>query len=879
MKWRTILAGLACLLFVASLPAFAQPASLSDIAGFESSLPSFWTQGNVPSGATLTWATDQFRSLGHSLKIEKPAATADSAAWVSQNMADIWSPTFGKDVDILLGAYVKTQGVNTNPANDDARWFIVYTFYDSAGAMLNETRLPIDQTTATSTGWMADTNQVGETILSATAWKLIVSFVAGKNATGTVWADDFVFYGRANAWAGQDWNTSVGVPTGWYYWMPPIGGNDGVLNAGFENTLVTTEAAHSGTHSIKFDMPAGRESRDGFVSTRRMIFSDLGVPDLKPGDSLRVSVWVKASGLQPDSAAAHPGSWGVGLTPQFFATVDNHAGFNGTGPDSVFHFPAVTSFDWTEYSTTFYVPKDSLTTIGSAKGPINSVEMRLHIYSTFVGTVYFDDLSFTRVPAGGASLADIAGFESSLPSFWTQGNVPSGATLTWATDQFRSLGHSLKIEKPAATADSAAWVSQNMADIWSPTFGKDVDILLGAYVKTQGVNTNPANDDARWFIVYTFYDSAGAMLNETRLPIDQTTATSTGWMADTNQVGETILSATAWKLIVSFVAGKNATGTVWADDFVFYGRANAWAGQDWNTSVGVPTGWYYWMPPIGGNDGVLNAGFENTLVTTEAAHSGTHSIKFDMPAGRESRDGFVSTRRMIFSDLGVPDLKPGDSLRVSVWVKASGLQPDSAAAHPGSWGVGLTPQFFATVDNHAGFNGTGPDSVFHFPAVTSFDWTEYSTTFYVPKDSLTTIGSAKGPINSVEMRLHIYSTFVGTVYFDDLSFTRISGVTSVEPVADNMPKVFELSNNYPNPFNPSTVIQYAVPRATNVSLVIYNILGQQVRTLVDEPQNAGRFTVTWDGRDNVGRVVGSGVYFYRLSAGETAIVKKMVMVK
>ena len=250
--------------------------------------------------------------MSYSLKIDKPAATTDSAAWVSENMANIWSPTFNKNVDILLGAYVKTSNVNTNPANDDARWFIVYTFYDSAGALLNETRLPIDQSVATSTGWVADTNQVGETLLAKDAWKLIVSFVAGKNATGTVWADDFIFYGRAGAWAGQDWNTGVDVPTGWYYWLPPNGGNDGLLTAGYENTLVTTEAAHSGTHSLKFVMPAGREARDGFVGTHRMTFNDLGLPDLKPGDSVKVSVWVRASGLMPDSAAAHPGSWGVG---------------------------------------------------------------------------------------------------------------------------------------------------------------------------------------------------------------------------------------------------------------------------------------------------------------------------------------------------------------------------------------------------------------------------------------------------------------------------------------------------------------------------------------------------------------------------------------
>ncbi len=482
------------------------------------------------------------------------------------------------------------------------------------------------------------------------------------------------------------------------------------------------------------------------------------------------------------------------------------------------------------------------------------------------------------VAFGQTDFPTIAGFESPLPSYWMKGNAPAGDSLIWATDQFRSLGHSLKIVK-TTTTDSASWVSANMADIWSQTYAKDVDILLGAYIRTQGVNTNPTGPDQEWYVSYTFYDSAGALINETRLPINQTTASSSGWMADTNQVGETILDRAAWRLYIKFVGGKNATGTVWADDFVFYGRTT-WGGQDWNTGVGVPTGYYYWLPPNGGNDGLLANGFENTVVTTEAAHSGTHSLKFNLPSGRTSHDGFVSTHRMLFSDLGLSDLKPGDSLRVKVWLKASGLVPDSAALNPGTWGVGITPQFFATVDSNAGFNGTGPDSVFHFPAVTSFDWTQYAVTFYVPKDSLTTIGSAKGPIDAVEIRLHVYSTFVGTIYWDDLSLERIAGTLGVREIANgDLPKTFELSHNYPNPFNPSTKIQYAVPRQSMVSLVIYNILGQRVRTLVSGEHNAGRFEVTWDGRDDHGLSVGSGVYFYRLESGSLALVQKMLLLK
>ena len=94
--------------------------------------------------------------------------------------------------------------------------------------------------------------------------------VAGKNATGTVWVDDFMFYGRAGQWAGQNWGSNLEYPTGWFYWMPPIGGNDGELTLGYENTVVTTEAAHSGLRSLKFNLPFSRQPQDGFVGMKRV---------------------------------------------------------------------------------------------------------------------------------------------------------------------------------------------------------------------------------------------------------------------------------------------------------------------------------------------------------------------------------------------------------------------------------------------------------------------------------------------------------------------------------------------------------------------------------------------------------------------------------
>ena len=86
-------------------------------------------------------------------------------------------------------------------------------------------------------------------------------------------------------------------------------------------------------------------------------------------------------------------------------------------------------------------------------------------------------------------------------------------------------------------------------------------------------------------------------------------------------------------------------------------------------------------------------------------------------------------------------------------------------------------------------------------------------------------------------------------------------------------------SNYPNPANPSTTIRYALTEATDVRLAIYNILGQQVRVLVNSEQSAGTYSVVWDGRNALGREVTSGVYLYRLKAGQNVAIRKMILIK
>ena len=93
------------------------------------------------------------------------------------------------------------------------------------------------------------------------------------------------------------------------------------------------------------------------------------------------------------------------------------------------------------------------------------------------------------------------------------------------------------------------------------------------------------------------------------------------------------------------------------------------------------------------------------------------------------------------------------------------------------------------------------------------------------------------------------------------------------------PSEFSLSQNYPNPFNPATSIKFVLSKSGEVKIEVFNILGQRVRTLVDQHLKPGHMVVDWDGKDDGGEEVSSGIYFYRLKAGDFTQTRKMVLLK
>ncbi len=139
------------------------------------------------------------------------------------------------------------------------------------------------------------------------------------------------------------------------------------------------------------------------------------------------------------------------------------------------------------------------------------------------------------------------------------------------------------------------------------------------------------------------------------------------------------------------------------------------------------------------------------------------------------------------------------------------------------------------------------------------------------------LGTQSISLNSVYM----FDSQEGWIVGEDGTIlkTMNGGVTLVAAEGNILPEFFQLHQNYPNPLNPSTTIRYEVPSRSHVILKIYNLLGQEVSTLIDEEKSPGRFTVQWDARNRFGQHVSSGVYLYRLVAGDFVQARKMLLLR
>jgi hypothetical protein len=122
----------------------------------------------------------------------------------------------------------------------------------------------------------------------------------------------------------------------------------------------------------------------------------------------------------------------------------------------------------------------------------------------------------------------------------------------------------------------------------------------------------------------------------------------------------------------------------------------------------------------------------------------------------------------------------------------------------------------------------------------------------------------------------LFGVFNDTAFVYQFDFI----LTDVETENEfNIPLNVNLSQNYPNPFNPYTVITYTIMKRSHVTLSIYNVLGQKVRSLINEYKNPGDYNVIWDGANDNGNKIASGIYFYQIHIDDFSITKKMTLIK
>jgi hypothetical protein len=175
----------------------------------------------------------------------------------------------------------------------------------------------------------------------------------------------------------------------------------------------------------------------------------------------------------------------------------------------------------------------------------------------------------------------------------------------------------------------------------------------------------------------------------------------------------------------------------------------------------------------------------------------------------------------------------------------------------------VTPTITATSDNGLAYHYNGTN-----------------TRIYLTKDYLSQSSDAirSGGLMSFGSEVNILTIAAATV--DGRAVTEVMDALSDNDInPDGLPTEFSVSQNYPNPFNPETVIGYSLPTASEVEITVYNITGQRVTTLLSGHKSAGNHEVRWNGRDESGSPVASGVYLYRISAGDFVETRKMLLMK
>ncbi|NOX38387.1 MAG: T9SS type A sorting domain-containing protein [Calditrichaeota bacterium] len=126
---------------------------------------------------------------------------------------------------------------------------------------------------------------------------------------------------------------------------------------------------------------------------------------------------------------------------------------------------------------------------------------------------------------------------------------------------------------------------------------------------------------------------------------------------------------------------------------------------------------------------------------------------------------------------------------------------------------------------------------------------------------------------------HVFNIPVDSIQKITFEIDSAEAVTGSQKSRSQTVKTLKLLQNFPNPFNPSTTIEYQLPRGGEVTIAIYDIRGREVRKLTFHKQKAGKYRLTWDGRNNHGHPVASGMYFYQIRFEGNILTRKMLLIR
>ena len=654
-------------------------------------------------------------------------------------------------------------------------------------------------------------------IIASDPEEVYAEIMVGKDATGTVWFDNI----------SGSFNGSAATPVGWLNWTS--GGDIGFAD-------VVPDTAHTGDYSVLL-----KEEDD---NADEMVFYSQPVPAVA-GEWYMISVWMKSEDIDT-SAGWHA----TNITPDrdvnrmginfFFHKPPIDESFDLVGGDQFFYIdqrPGKEREDWTLYKVIVQAPEETA-----------GVSMRARFNPDVKGSVWYDDFSIEKLELE-SNILDNAGVEIREPNFWsTVNNGLGGAECIWASDTavVGTNPYSFKVVKASTTTDAVGWKSVNNAKLyWHNVTAGTIDLKY--FIKTSGVNTDPTTDDAKIGVKYTYY-AGGNLIGEKFVTVDQTAA-DMDWHEVTDAI---IIASDPEEVYAEIMVGKDATGTVWFDNI----------SGSFNGSAATPVGWLNWTS--GGDIGFAD-------VVPDTAHTGDYSVLL-----KEEDD---NADEMVFYSQPVPAVA-GEWYMISVWMKSEDIDT-SAGWHA----TNITPDrdvnrmginfFFHKPPIDESFDLVGGDQFFYIdqrPGKEREDWTLYKVIVQAPEETA-----------GVSMRARFNPDVTGSVWYDDFGIQNVQIlITAIEHPTNQiaiMPAEYELFNNYPNPFNPETIIEYKVPITGQVKMAIYNVLGQNVRTLVDVHQPAGTYMVMWDGKDNHGNKLSSGVYFYQLIGENALITRKMTLLK